>query len=142
MDPKSAELTTAICAGPPGVVPAKACATLMSHVPAPLFSKNAPKMRKIITNVADTPMGMEKIPSSVRNSCSTTSSYEKRKPCKSPDSSCPQSMYATNSAAMSDRGRPTMRRPPSSSRTTRSVPKTSWAVVNGSICWMRVVMSP
>ena len=76
MEPKRQELTTAICAGPPGVAPVKACATLMNQSPAPLFSRKAPKIRKIMTKVAETPSGMEKMPSSVRNSPSTTSEQE------------------------------------------------------------------
>ena len=84
MDPNRHELTTAIFAGPPAVVPVKACATSMKNIPAPLFSRKPPKIRKTITYAADTPSGMEKIPSSVRYTCSMTSGNEKDNPRSRP----------------------------------------------------------
>ena len=65
-DRNRAELTTAILAGPPAAVPVKACANSMKYSPMPLFSKKLPKIKNIMTKVADTPKDVEKIPSSVR----------------------------------------------------------------------------
>ncbi len=52
IDPNNAELNVAIFAGPPRQRPVKAVANSMKNVPAPLRSKNAPKIMKGKTKVA------------------------------------------------------------------------------------------
>ena len=98
-------------------------------------------MRKAATSVAETPSGMEKIPSSVRYICSMTSDIEKESPFMMPGSDCPKYIYAPKRKAMIVRGRPTTRRVPSRSSTKRSMPHQNWAAVSGSTCWIRITMS-
>ena len=52
IDPNKAELNTAIFAGPPLHFPVKEAERSIKKLPAPLFSKNAPKIIKGNTNVA------------------------------------------------------------------------------------------
>ena len=92
IEPKRQELMTAMFAGPPGAVPVKACATSMKNGPVPHFSRKPPKMRNEATSVAETPSGIENMPSSVRYICSTTSCIVNESPLRSPGSICPQYM--------------------------------------------------
>ena len=123
IEPKRQELMTAMLAGPPGAVPVNAWANDMKYGPVPHFSRNPPKIRKAATSVAETPNGMENMPSSVRYISSTTSRSGKAIPSIAPGSLSPRNIYAAKRKAMIVSGRPTTRRVPSSSRTKSSMPK-------------------
>ena len=63
--PNMPDVITATLAGPPGLAPARARPKSMKSLPVPVFSTNAPKMMNSTTYVADTLIGMPRIPSVV-----------------------------------------------------------------------------
>ena len=61
--PSRAEATTATLAGPPAKRPTATLARSMNRSAAPLRSKNAPKRMNTAINLAQTLMGVDKMPS-------------------------------------------------------------------------------
>ena len=71
-DPNRPLVMQATLAGPPACRPVRAIAKSMNSWPTPMRSTMAPKMMNSTMKVAETATGMPKMPSVVRNNCSTS----------------------------------------------------------------------
>ena len=72
-EPNSPLVMQDTLAGPPACRPVRAMAKSMNSLPMPMRSTMAPKTMNSTMKVAETATGMPKMPSVVRNSCSTSS---------------------------------------------------------------------